>query len=103
MAGASLLPCVLLASACPGGSAGSSAESPSALGSGACATGIALLGLHSPLCTEPPLELLPEPHRPLFVELYVSVNHYIVHLELILHYMLTNWNLKLFYKEKIMY
>ena len=47
-AGESSLSCVFLASACPGGSAGSWAVSPSALGSGACTTGIALLRLHSP-------------------------------------------------------
>ena len=47
-AGASLLPCVLSASACPGGSARSWAASPGALGSGACAAGITLLGHAAP-------------------------------------------------------
>ena len=48
VAGASSLPCVLPASACPVGSAGSWAVSPSALRSRACAAGIALPGRAAP-------------------------------------------------------
>ena len=59
-AGASWLSCVLLASACPGGSAGSWAVSPGALGSGVCAAGIALPGPCSPLHDEPPPEPQPQ-------------------------------------------
>ena len=53
--------CVLPASTCPSGSSGSWGVSPSALGSGACAAGIMLLGPRSPLHMEPPPELLPAP------------------------------------------
>ena len=53
-AGASLLSCVFLASACPGGSAGFWAVSPSALCSRACAAGIALPAAQPPLCRAAP-------------------------------------------------
>ena len=60
--GASLLSCVLPTSACPKGSPGSWAVSPSALGYVACAARILVPGPGSPLHVgpppEPPLELL---------------------------------------------
>ena len=59
-AGASSLSWALLASACPKARAGSWTVSPGALGSGACTAGIAA-GWCSPLCAEPPPELLPRP------------------------------------------
>ena len=59
VAGVSLLSCVLPASACPKGSAGSWAVSPSALGSRARTAGIVLLELRSPLRVELLSELLP--------------------------------------------
>ena len=48
VAGASLLSCVLPASACPKGNSGSWAVSPGALGSGACGAGIVLPGRAAP-------------------------------------------------------
>ena len=58
VAGAS---CVLPGSAYPGGSTGSWAVPPDALGSLACAAGIALLGPCSPFSADLPRELLPWP------------------------------------------
>ena len=57
VAGACSLTCALPTSACPEGTTGSWAVSPSALGTGACNAGIALLGQYSPLR----MESLPEP------------------------------------------
>ena len=71
-AGASWLSCVLPASACPNRSTGSWAVSPCALCPGVCAAGITLLGLHSPVHTEPLPELLSGPYSPLLGELPLS-------------------------------